>query len=103
MEVIARITKAGLTALSAGNLEALGMAMDACHERLQRLEVSNQSLDRLVEAARPHALGAKLTGAGGGGCMVALAEDPQRVAEAIEVAGGKPLTSRLGAEGVRVV
>ncbi len=103
MEAIARITKAGLTALSAGNLEALGMAMDACHERLQRLEVSNPSLDRLVEAARPHALGAKLTGAGGGGCMVALAEDPQRVAEAIEVAGGKPLTSRLGAKGVRVV
>tara|TARA_B100000586_G_scaffold242875_1_gene196977 strand:- start:926 stop:1327 length:402 start_codon:yes stop_codon:yes gene_type:complete len=103
MEAISRITKAGLTALSAGNLEALGMAMDACHERLQHLRVSNPLLDRLVVAARPHAFGAKLTGAGGGGCMVALTENPQRVAEAIEVAGGKPLASRLGAEGVRVV
>jgi len=103
MEDISRITRAGLTALSAGNLEALGMAMDACHERLQRLRVSNPLLDRLVVAARPHSMGAKLTGAGGGGCMVALTEDPQRVAEAIEVAGGRPLVSRLGAKGVRVV
>jgi len=103
MEAIANITSAGLTALSAGNLEALGIAMDACHERLQKLEVSNPALDRLVEAARPHSLGAKLTGAGGGGCMIALTEDPKRVAGAIEVAGGKPLSSRFGSDGVRLL
>lgn len=103
MDAIARITQAGLTALGAGNLEAVGMAMDACHERLQSLEVSCPELDALVEAVRPHALGAKLTGAGGGGCMVALTQEPQRVAEEIEVAGGTPLISRLGAEGVRVI
>lgn len=103
MEAIANITTAGLTALSAGNLEALGMAMDACHESLQRLEVSNSALDRLVEAARPHSLGAKLTGAGGGGCMVALTKDPRRVSGAIEVAGGRPLYTRLGSGGVRVL
>lgn len=103
MDAIARITQAGLTALGAGNLEAVGMAMDACHERLQSLEVSCPELDALVEAVRPHSLGAKLTGAGGGGCMVALTQDPRRVAEEIEVAGGTPLISRLGAEGVRVL
>jgi len=103
MEAIARITQAGLTALGAGNLEAVGMAMDACHVRLQSLEVSSPELDALVEAVRPHSLGAKLTGAGGGGCMVALTDEPQRVAEAIEVAGGTPLISRLGAEGVRIL
>jgi len=98
---IANITMAGLTALSAANLEALGMAMDACHEILKNLEVSTPKLDRMVQAARPHSLGAKLTGAGGGGCMVALTKDPNRVSEAIEVAGGRPLSTRLGAEGVR--
>jgi mevalonate kinase len=103
MDAIAKITHAGLTALSAGNLEAVGMAMDACHQKLRLLGVSSPSLEALVEAARPHALGAKLTGAGGGGCMVALAREPQRVAEAIEVAGGMPLISRLGASGVHLL
>ena len=45
MSAINRITRAGLTALSAGNLEAVGMAMDACHERLQRLGVSSPALE----------------------------------------------------------
>tara|TARA_B100000029_G_scaffold199780_2_gene198137 strand:+ start:5619 stop:6596 length:978 start_codon:yes stop_codon:yes gene_type:complete len=103
MDAIGRITSAGLTAISAGNLEAVGMAMDACHEKLRLLGVSSPSLEALVEAARPHSLGAKLTGSGGGGCMIALARNPQRVAEAIEVAGGSPLVSRLGAPGVRLL
>ena len=103
MDAIGRITSAGLTAMSAGNLEAVGMAMDACHEKLQNIGVSSPELDSLVEAVRPHSLGAKLTGAGGGGCMVALTQHPQRVAEAIEVAGGTPLISRLGADGVRIL
>ena len=77
--------------------------MSACHERLKSLQVSSPELEHLIEAARPHSLGAKLTGAGGGGCMVALTRDPRRVAEAIEIAGGKPLISRLGAEGARII
>ena len=103
MDAIATITRAGLTALSVGNLDAVGMAMDACHEKLRLLGVSSPSLEALVEAARPHALGAKLTGAGGGGCMVALTREPQRVAEAIEVAGGRSLISGLGAPGVHLL
>ena len=103
MEAIANITRAGLAALSAGNLDGLGMAMDACLESLRKLKVSSSKLDQMVNAARPHSLGAKLTGAGGGGCMVALTHDPTRVSEAIEVAGGRPLMTRLGAQGVRFV
>ena len=103
MDAIATITRAGLTALSMGNLDAVGMAMDACHEKLRLLGVSSLSLEALVEAARPHALGAKLTGSGGGGCMVALTREPQRVAEVIEVAGGRSLISGLGAPGVHLL
>ena len=103
MGAIANITRAGLTALSAGNLEGLGLAMDACHESLRKLKVSTNKLDRMVSAARPHSLGAKLTGAGGGGCMVALTQDPARVSEAIEVAGGRPLQTKLGSKGVRIL
>ncbi|MAZ23929.1 MAG: mevalonate kinase [Euryarchaeota archaeon] len=103
MEAIGKITHAGLAALSAGNLEGVGIAMNACHERLKSLNVSSPELENLIEAARPHSLGVKLTGAGGGGCMVSLTRDPRRVAEAIEIAGGRPLISKLGADGVKIL
>jgi mevalonate kinase len=64
--------------------------MDENHELLVTLGVSSTELDTLVEAARvAGALGAKLSGAGWGGNMVALVE-PQRasaVASALRNAG----------------
>ena len=42
-----------------------------------------------------------LTGAGGGGCMIALTEEPDRVSRAIAEAGGQPFMARMGAPGVR--
>ena len=44
-----------------------------------------------------------MTGAGGGGCMVALSRNPQRVSEQIEIAGGKPMISKLVSKGVRLI
>jgi mevalonate kinase len=102
MESIENITIAGLTALKAGNLEAVGMAMDNCHEKLKKLGVSSDLLDLMVSATRPHSFGSKLTGAGGGGCMVALTDNPTRVAQEIELCGGKPLISKFGSSGVHI-
>lgn len=102
IERIGHVTRAGVTALRLGNLQAIGIAMNECHRLLQGLGVSDADLDRMVEAALPSSLGAKLTGAGGGGCMIALTTEPRRTAEAIELAGGRTLVSRLGASGVRI-
>ena len=57
-----------------GDFEAFGRAMDASHKSLREdYEVSTPELDRLVDVAREHgAAGARLTGAGFGGCAVAL-------------------------------
>jgi len=53
--------------------ELLGEAMSECHGLLRQLGVSNDSLDSLVTLAKQHgAVGAKLSGAGGGGIVVAL-------------------------------
>jgi galactokinase len=63
-------------ALKRGDLERAGVLMYESHESLQRdFEVSCGALDRLVELARgvPGVLGARLTGAGFGGCTVNLA------------------------------
>ncbi|TLZ89060.1 MAG: mevalonate kinase, partial [Methanobacteriota archaeon] len=57
-------------------------------------------LDRLVEAARPSSYGAKLTGAGGGGSIVALTDRPSVTAEAIRAAGGKAFIVQSDSLGV---
>ncbi|MEM3449943.1 MAG: hypothetical protein QXU11_10345 [Thermoproteota archaeon] len=67
--------------------------------------ISPNKLDDLIEAARnAKALGAKLSGSGGGGVMVALCkpEDLSKVAESIRKVGGEPFITTVTKEGVRV-
>jgi mevalonate kinase len=77
-------------AIESGAVEDLGPLMDENHELLIELGVSSSLLDDLVETARlTGALGAKLSGAGQGGNMIALVEDDfaEEVAEALSDAG----------------
>ncbi|MCS7264664.1 MAG: GHMP kinase [Armatimonadetes bacterium] len=79
--------------LSSGEVktERLGEMLTEHHRWLRVLGVSTPKLDELVEAAlNAGAMGAKLNGSGGGGCMFAYAPGKQHeVAEAIERARGK--------------
>ncbi len=74
-------------AMRAGNADAFGALMNESHESLARdYDVSHPALDALVGVARAHgALGARLTGAGFGGCIVALvhARDAEALADGI--------------------
>jgi len=87
-------------ALEKGDIGAVGALMDENHKLLQEIEVSCKELDELVEIAKANgALGAKVTGGGGGGCMVALTpgkELQERVAQAMEGRGFKVLRTRIG-------
>jgi mevalonate kinase len=68
------LTDLGTTALLAGRLDQVGEAMDRAHAVLAELGVSTPRLDALCESARAAgAYGAKLTGAGGGGAVIAIA------------------------------
>ena len=74
--------------LEAGDLERFGELMNASHESLRDdYEVSSKELDILVELAwkQPGVLGARMTGAGFGGCTVNLVyqEAAQAFAEAV--------------------
>ena len=70
-----RVAREGRAALMSGDAPALGRLMDRAHELLQAIRVSTPGLDRLVGAARQAgALGAKLTGSGMGGFVMALVE-----------------------------
>jgi len=88
---IGECVRAGRAALERGDLEALGEAMRTNQAHLQGLGVSHPALDTLVQAAESAgSLGAKLSGAGRGGCMIALvaAESREAVRRALVAAGG---------------
>lgn len=71
-----RIAREGRDALQLGQISELGSLMNEAHAVLNALGVGDRRLDVLVEAAlRAGAAGAKLTGGGMGGCMIALAPD----------------------------
>jgi hydroxymethylglutaryl-CoA reductase len=78
-DLIQEATKLGRDvrlALESGDGAGLGVLMDRGHAMLQRVGVSNERLDEMVSFCRLQgALGAKLTGGGGGGCMLALVGD----------------------------
>jgi len=64
-------------ALNSGNLEEFGRLMYASHQSLRTLyEVSGKELDTVVDfcSSYPHVIGARMTGAGFGGCAIALLE-----------------------------
>jgi mevalonate kinase len=70
---IGELARQARKVLAAGDNEQLGPLMDTNHELLQQLEVSSPELDTLVAAARSAgALGAKLSGGGRGGNIIAL-------------------------------
>ncbi|WP_448851548.1 mevalonate kinase [Corynebacterium sp. 335C] len=84
------LTEAAAGDLARGDVAALGRRMDGAQVALDELGVGHPALTDLVEAARgAGAAGAKLTGSGCGGCVLALAdsaEAAERVAHAMTAA-----------------
>ena len=89
-------------ALEDFDLKIVGELMNDNHRLLQKIEVSCKELDYLVDIARKNgALGAKLTGGGGGGCIVALTPGKnlqEKVARTIEKEGFKVLRTKVGVQ-----
>lgn len=89
---IAQISLIARRSIESGKPELLGELMDHNHALLQQLSVSSPELDRLVAAAKDAgALGAKLSGGGRGGNMIALVEQAraESAAQALISAGAK--------------
>lgn len=74
LRTLGALTASAAGALEKGDVDGLGRIFDAAHGLLSALRLSSPELDALVHAARASgAVGAKLTGAGGGGAVIALA------------------------------
>lgn len=94
IEAIGQIVREARACLEAGDATALGALMIQDHDLLRSLTVSSDLLDRLVDAALgAGALGAKLSGGGRGGNVIALVppEHAGRVAAALRGAGARQL------------
>ncbi len=93
LDQIGDVAVSARRAIEAGNVDALGTLMDENHALLIKLGVSSPKLNALVEAARiAGAIGAKLSGAGKGGNMIALLQaqaDAAAIIEGLREAGAK--------------
>jgi mevalonate kinase len=103
VSTVGDLVRRGEDALAADDRETLGELMNVNHGLLSALGVSSRSLDAMVWAARDAgATGAKLTGAGGGGCIVALG-DPAELERALAYvpACERAFRAELDTDGLR--
>jgi mevalonate kinase len=97
---IEALVERGRIAIEGGSDEMLGEAMNENQSHLEALEVSCREIEEMCAIARENgALGAKLTGGGGGGCVIALA--PRHEAEVLgawERAGFRGFFATVGSD-----
>ena len=101
-DTIDSLAEIGVPSIEKGDYRSVGELMNIDHGLLDAIGVGSAKLSRLVYAARgAGAYGAKITGAGGGGCIVALADGAAAaVASAIEDAGGRATITEASEAGV---
>lgn len=99
---IGAVTEEGIDAIRKKDTVRLGELMLRDHKLLSILGVSCNELNKLVTASMGHSYGAKLTGSGGGGSMIALTDEPEKVSEAIRLHGGTPFIVKASPIGVKI-
>lgn len=102
---IEKLVQKGKEALTSKNWREFGALMNKNHEYLQKLGVSTKKLDNMVEEAnKAGAFGAKLSGAGGGDCIVGLCllESREKVQKEIDYMGGKVININTNVQGTRI-
>ncbi|MBN2488614.1 MAG: mevalonate kinase [Methanosarcinaceae archaeon] len=105
LSTIGKMSHIGEEMVNKKDYASIGNLMNVNHGLLDAAGVGSPELSLLVYAARlKGALGAKITGAGGGGCMVALTDvaSNRDVADAIIEAGGDAIITKATEHGVTV-
>lgn len=104
-DAIAKLVEEAKANMLESDWERVGKLMDFNQEYLRDLGVSSDKLEQLISAAKSAgAYGAKLSGAGGGDCMICLVSEDKRkaVEKVIQEVGGEVVDITANAEGVRV-
>ena len=74
------IVKEALFAIRKNDLNMFGLLMSKNQDLLQKIKVSTKKINLLVREAKKTSYGAKITGAGGGGCIVSLVDNSNSAA-----------------------
>lgn len=69
------IVNNAISSLEKNNLSNLGLLMLRNHDLLKQIGISTEKIDFLVNEAKKTSYGAKITGAGGGGCIISLVDN----------------------------
>jgi len=96
LERLGALAQAGAGDVESGDLPALGIRMNEAQRLLVRAGVSSPALDEAIACVvRAGAMGAKLTGAGGGGAAIALMRDPGPALDALRRRGYETRVAEL--------
>ncbi len=95
---IDRLTLSAREAIIEGNLDNLGKLMNFCQGQLNALQTSSWELEEMIQISRSNgAYGAKLTGAGGGGSIIALCpQNRHKVLHALQESGYQAMEVDIG-------
>jgi mevalonate kinase len=101
-EEIGALAEQAVPRLQAGDATALGVLLNAGHARLEKLGAVPDDLAAVVRALQgdPDVLGARMSGAGGGDCILILADDPAYAARAAEQHGLQILDLQPESQGL---
>ncbi len=103
VRAISELVVKGRDAIMTENYELLGMLMNIDQGLLYSLGVSSWEIERIVWKARESgSYGAKLSGAGGGGCVVVLHPQPSSLAEELRSVADMAFPARVAREGARL-
>lgn len=99
---IGSIVRRARDALLRGEINEVGHLMDRNQQFLRNMGVSSMELEQLINIAKEKgAKGAKLTGAGGGGCIIALSDKPENIQKALTQCGAEAFIVKTSQQGVR--
>ncbi len=104
-----QIYQKGLRSIEKNDLHRLGSLLNQNHELLLTMSISNTIIDKIVEVCNAHgALGTKITGAGGGGCILSLIDrkeqsSEKKLLERLETLGVKHFFAKVDKFGLRLV
>ncbi|MCY3410358.1 MAG: mevalonate kinase [Candidatus Heimdallarchaeota archaeon] len=96
------VSRAVITSINNGNLKSLGDLLNINQGLLDAIGVNHPKLSELIWCLREAGcFGAKITGAGGGGCVFGIAEDAESIVSNLTISGSIIITN-ASLEGVKI-
>jgi mevalonate kinase len=102
IDEIGDVVEDGRKALVKKDLVRLGELMNKNQKLLTIIGASSDALQALIDAVAGHSYGVKLTGAGGGGSVISLTDEPEKVAELFEKRGARAYIAKASKKGLIV-